>query len=219
VSEACPAPPATLPTPAKGDAVATAERLTRIYTRGGFHPTTWPRFRHDGPLGRARFDHHPEPFATDRAEGVMYLASASKTRGGQLVSGLETALAESFQDTRVIDRNRANPWCVIWTPTRPLNLLDLDSRWTARAGGNAALTSGPRDVSREWARAIHTQLPDLDGLTWRSSVLTVGQAIVLFERAKDTLPNLPDLNRSLADPAMHGPVTSCAANVGYLVIP
>jgi hypothetical protein len=62
-------------------------------------------------------------------------------------------------------------------------------------------------------------LPDLDGMTWRSSVLGAGQSIVLFERALDAVPNLPDLNRSLSDPALLGPISTAADHIGYQVVP
>lgn len=218
MSELCPPPPPALPAPRSGEIAEVSARVTRVYKRGGPHPVAWPEFRYDGPLETARFDPHPPPFDTDRSEGVMYLATKSRERR-QVIPGLETALAEAFQGDRLIDRNRHEPGCVIWTPTRSLKVLDLDSRWTTRAGGNGALTSGPRDISRQWAAEIYDQLPELDGMTWRSSVLGVGQTIVLFERALDAVPNLPDLNRPLSDPALLGPISTAADHIGYLVVP
>jgi RES domain len=219
VSELCPPPPGALPSPRSEEIAEISAQVTRIYKRGGSHPTPWPEFRHAGPLQSERFDPHPHPFGTRRSEGVMYLATQSRGRRRQMIPGLETALAEMFQSDRLIDRVRNHPGCVIWTPARPLKLLDLDSRWTTRAGGNGALTSGPRDISRQWAAAIYSQLPDLDGMTWRSSILGVGQSIVLFGRALDAIPNLPDLNRSLSDPALLGPISTAADHIGYLVVP
>ena len=214
MSEACPEPPATLPSPRSDELLELESALTRVYRRGGGRMGLWPAFRHFGPLATARFDPHPPPPGR-RRRGVMYLAAKGATRHGRVVPGLETGIAEAFQDTRFIDRDTDEPWAAIWTSTRAVRVLDLDSHWTTRAGGNRALTSGPRDVSRQWARAVYEQLEDLDGLAWRSSVLGVGRCVALWERARDALPRSPDFNRALADPVMLPDLSKIAGRIGY----
>lgn len=163
-----------------------------------------------GPRPTARFDPHAPPPHVQRV-GVMYLSYRAA------VPGLTTAIAESFQSTRVVDRQAEDPWVVWWTPIRPLQLLDLASTWTTRAGGNQAMCSGDRRRAREWARAIHAQL-DVDGITWTSSVLGAGRSVALWNRATDALPPLSDVNRPLADPALFPDVSQIADQLGYGLI-
>lgn len=210
MSEAAPPPPANLPAPSDQEVLTLTARLTRIYHRGGGHPASWSGFRTYGPRARARFDLHSPP-PRPQSAGVMYLSHKTA------VPGLATALAETFQDTRAIDRSTHEPWAVWWTPRRPLRLLDLASTWMTRAG-NQALCSGDRRQSRRWARAIYTQLSDLEGVCWASSVLGAGRCVALWERAADAIPERPDVHRGLADPALLPPISSIARQLGYLLI-
>jgi hypothetical protein len=219
MSETCPLPPLSgqLPVPRSSEVVVQVSRLVRIFFRDGPYPSDWMEFRTDGPLASGRFDHHHPGVAA----GVMYAA-----RRGSPPAGLDAfacAVAETFQLSRVVDVTTRQPWVVWWTPTRPLRLLDLGSTWTTRAGGNQALCSGDRNVSRSWARAIHRAIgtwtgPDLDGLTWPSSVVGPGKSVVLTERAADAIPHRPDLIRPLADPGLGPAVRRAAARIGYLVV-
>jgi len=186
--------------------------LTRIYARSGPHPMLWTQWRFYGPIPPGRFDHHLQPQRV-QGRGILYAAVS-----GEDVSGLETAIAEAFQDTRFIERFDRARAAVIWIPRRPLRLLDVDSRWTTRAGGNRALTAGSREVSRRWARAIYEQLEDLDGLTWRSSVVGHGRCVALWERATDSLPEHPEFNRALSDPALLDRLEEIAERIGYEIL-
>ena len=211
MSERCPPSPEHLPPPRRGEVVSHTARLVRIFFRGGPHPTGWSEFRHAGPLATARFDHH----APGTSRAVMYLAR----RGEPLakLDGLACALAEVFQASRLIDTITREPSVAWWTPTRPVRLLDLGSAWTTRAGGNQALNSGDRRVARAWARAIYGAFPDLDGLTWTSSVVGPGRNVALTERAADSIPQRPDLLCPLSDPGLAPAIQRAAHPIGYLV--
>jgi len=207
LSERCPDPPDRLPQPRRAELRELQARLTRIYARSGPHPMLWTQWRFYGPIPAGRFDHHLEP-RREQGRGILYACIASEG-----VSGLEAAIAETFQDSRFIERFDRERWAVIWTPERPLTLLDLDSHWTTRAGGSRALTAGSRKVSQRWALAIYEQLEDIDGLTWRSSVVGHGRCVALWERATDSLPEHPGFNRALLD---H--LEEIAERIGYEIL-
>lgn len=211
MSERCPPPPENLPPPRSVEVGSHTARLVRTFFRGGPHPSDWSELRRAGPLATARFDHH-EP-GTGRA--VMYLARRGEPPAK--LDGLACALAEVFQGSRLIDRTTREPWVAWWTPTRPLRLLDLGSTWTTRAGGNQALCSGDRRVSRAWARAIYEAFPDMDGLTWPSSVVGPGRNVVLTERATGSVPERPDLLCPLSAPGLAPAIQRAAHLLGYLV--
>ena len=98
-------------------------RIWRIYFLGGAHPTTWGQFRAWGP-SEARFDHHLAPPRT-QARNILYGAL-----GGQ---GANTALAEVFQATRVVERVWKAPALVAFDLIAPLRLLDLAHAWPTLA--------------------------------------------------------------------------------------
>ncbi len=185
------------------------DRLGRLYARGGLRAGGWADYRREGPLWSARFDPHQ---AGER--GVLYAA----VRGRYPI--LDTCVAESLQASRVIDLRAGEPWLALWTPSRELELLDLGSAWTLRAGGTQALCAGDRRRSRQWARAIHDQLGNLlDGLIWPSAVLGGGRCIVLWDpRSEDAMPTHPDFNRPLADPALLRPLAQVAARLDYRLV-
>lgn len=170
--------------------------LVHIYPAAGEHSLRWDQFRRYGPT-RARFDHHPEGDpAVHPHHGTWY--GGLERPGGKLA--IATAVAEVFQDTRTVTLASRQRWMVITAPARPLHLLSLDSSWITRAGGNAAIRSGPRAQARKWARAIHHHYPEIDGLAWSSSVYPPGSALVLWERRHDPAPfAVPKLNRPLSD--------------------
>lgn len=195
--------------------VATGERLWRLYRQGGDHPSAWNDFRHYGPLTTARFDPHlPPPRNQDR--GVLYVALRRPRNRG--AAPLDACLAESFQDTRTIDRHDREPWIVAFTPTAPLVLLDLSSAWTTRAGGHQSLASGPRSASRQWARAIYEEYPDVDGIHYPSANYGPGHSIALFERAANRIPVNPRFHRPLADPGFRQILDRVADRLGYALV-
>ena len=96
---------------------------------------TWQEFRDYGPTS-ARFDHHLEPARVqDRA--ILYASTQAPTCN-----------VEVFQETRLIDRTRNEPWLVDFEVEREVSLLDLTSSWVTRAGASGAIDSGPRPRAR-----------------------------------------------------------------------
>ena len=189
-------------------AVAPVSALARIYRAGGEHPARWGEFRTVGPIATARFDPHPLP-----SDGIPVDAPGF----GVLYTGLSlrTALAESFQATRVVDRHGGSPWLVVFRPTRPLHLLDLAGTWPTRAGASQAISSGPRDRARAWAREIFTAYPDIDGLWYRSSMDAGAPAVCLWQRATPALPGQPWVHLPLNSAALALPVARACRQLGY----
>lgn len=195
--------------------VAVDERLWRVYRQGGDHPSAWNDFRHYGPLSTARFDPHlAPPRFQDRA--VLYAAVRRPRNRG--AAPLDACLAESFQDTRTIDRHDRERWIVAFAPTAPLLLLDLSSAWTTRAGGHQSLTSGPRPTSRQWAIAIYEEYPGVDGIHYASANYGPGHSIALFERAIDRMPDNPRFHRPLSDPGLQPILDQAADRLGYAIL-
>ena len=117
-------------------------RLWRIYFQAGPHPTTWQTFRAWGPTG-SRFDPHEPPPRLQPDRAVLYAA----------VEGL-TCVAEVFQDYRRVNRSRGAPALAAFRTTRPLRLLDLTGEWTTKIGASMAISTGPHERARRWARAF-----------------------------------------------------------------
>jgi hypothetical protein len=183
--------------------------LWRIYFRGGDHPGTWDQMRHYGALGSARFDHHLDPPEVQE-RGILYAATGN--------DAVATCVAEVFQDTRLVDTRRNEPWLVAFTLIGDVALLDLTGKWPTRAGASANINSGPRPRCRRWSRAIYAAYPDLRGLYYASSMNGMEPAVVLYERASNTLPRLPVFNRPLSEAPLLTPLERIAAELGYDLI-
>lgn len=177
--------------------------LWRIYFQGGRHPTTWSFFRSFGPTG-SRFDHQA-PSAPERR--ILYAAEE-----------IHTALAEVFQQTRMIDRLSRSPWLVGFRLRRPVELLDLTGTWPTRAGASMALSSGPRPRAQRWSRVIYESYPDIEGLCYPSSMHANRPAVALCERSEDVLPPRPTFHRPLSDPALLDVLKKAASGFGYELI-
>ena len=181
--------------------------IWRVYFRGGLHPTNWKDFRYVGPVD-ARFDHHlgNEPARQDRA--VLYGADDPRT-----------CLAEVFQKTRVINRWHKEPWLVGFETNNTIRLLNLTGTFPTRAGASMGLMSGPRSVSRTWARAFHDSYPGTDGLYYPSSMHANRPAMVLSERAREAgvIPDQSSFHRSLGDPAILSVLRNAARALGYVL--
>jgi len=201
-----PEPPATLATlPAITKTLSAGALLWRVYFRAGPHPTTWSAFRAFGPSG-GRFDHHlPPPSVQTRA--VLYAAASGPT-----------SLAEVFQDTRIIDRNRRGPWLVGFELTRSVDLLDLTGNWPTTAGASMAINTGPRGRARRWSRAVYAAYPSIQGLYYCSSMDANQPAIALYERATSALPASPVFHRALADPLIAPTISRAALRFNYGVV-
>jgi RES domain len=189
-------------------AVAPMTGLARIYQAAGRHPSTWSTFRTVGPVAAARFDPHPESADGRPVDvpgcGVLYAAV-----------DLQTCVAEAFQASRVVDRRSSRPWLVIFRSERVLRLLDLTATWPTRAGASQAISSGPRDRARSWARVIRAAYPDLDGLWYRSSMDGGRPALCLWEPARDAMPTRPWANLPLDAPGLTMPLARACRAIGY----
>jgi hypothetical protein len=192
-------------------ALAPMSGLARIYSSGGRHPSTWNTFRTVGPVATGRFDTHPPTLDGVPVEapgcGVLYAAVE-----------LRTCVAESFQASRVLDRRTGRPWLVIFRVTRVLRLLDLSDSWPTRAGASQAISSGPRERSRAWARAIAEAYEDLDGLWYRSSMDGGQPAICLWERAQDAMPASPWAHLPLDAPGLTLALARACRPIGYQLL-
>lgn len=185
--------------------VSTDTVLWRVHRTSGDHVIAWNRLRHWGPAATMRFDPY-EPPARVQERGVSYAAL-----------GVPTALAEVFQQTRVVNSRRGMPYLTAWSPARPLTLLDLTGTWPIRAGASHAINTGRRDHCRAWARAVHTARPDLDGL-WHQSSTTGGDAVTLFTHAADSFPDRPRLSLPLDHPGLRGHLVAAVTQIGYRIV-
>jgi hypothetical protein len=183
--------------------------LWRIYFRGGDYPAVWDQMRYHGPVMSARFDHHLDPpKVQDR--GILYASTGE--------DAIATCVAEVFQDTRLVDTRRNEPWLAAFTLMGDVSLLDLTGKWPTRAGASANINSGPRPRCRRWSRAIYAAYPHLGGLYFASSMNGMEPAVVLYERASSTLSRSPVLNRPLSDAPLLIPLERIAAELGYDLI-
>jgi RES domain-containing protein len=177
----------------------------RIYSQGRPHPSAWNGFRGYGPT-TARFDHHlPPPHLQSR--GILYLAESAAT-----------CFAEVFQETRVIDRARNDPWLVCLELRAAVTLLDLRGRWPTQAGASMAINAGPRPRAQRWSRAIYSAYAIVAGLHYSSSMDGNRPAIVLYERAAPALPAAPRFHRALADPTLTAAIARTADRFRYAVV-
>ncbi len=126
--------------------------------------------------------------------------------------------AEVFQETRVIDTRRGDPWLVAFRLLRGVTLLELSGTWPTQAGASMAIHSGPRSRSRKWSQAIYKAYPRIEGLWYCSSMNANKPAVALYERAKSSLPEIPVFHRALADPTLSKIVQQAGADLGYLVV-
>lgn len=197
-------PPLRFKTPPDAKVLRAGDLLWRIYFRGGRYPVDWNQFRHFGPTS-SRFDHQFPP-PKNQSRGILYAAGEA--------NGVMTAIAEIFQETKVVDRHRDSPWLAGFRLERDARLLDTTGLWPIRAGGNMALNSGARVLSRMWSRRIYRSYSDMDGI-WYPSSLTNQPAVALYERAGPCLPSVPHFNRALADPTILGGLSQLAASLNY----
>jgi RES domain len=189
-----------------------ATRLVRVFTVAGRHPQQWQAFRRTGPLPHARFDTHPpgpRGRPTDAPDqGVLYFGLS-----------VRTAVAEVFQDTSIVDRLTRKPFLVVARPTRTLRLLDLIGLWPTRAGASQEISSGPRERTQEWARAIRQAYPDLDGLWYRSSMDSGNPAVCLWDPPAGTaLPVSPDALVPLDHPGLDVPLARICEDLNYTLL-
>ena len=187
-----------------------ATELWRVYFASGPFPTTWHSMRHVGPTA-SRFDHHLDPpgLSGPQKRGVVYVA-------GDPV----TALAETFQDGRMIDLRRRDPWLAgftLDTPNAPLTLLDLTGAFPTRMGASMAIGSGPRYRAQAWARQLYDAYPGAHGIKYCSSMHANKACFALTDRAHWAITSRARLvfNRALGDPGLLYRIKTAASRLGY----
>lgn len=200
--------------------LAVGTLVGRVFFTSGEYPSAWNQFRSFGPTAN-RFDHHLPPSRVHRDRAILYGAPVVRDVDGTVVPPLATCLLEVFRDSGVVDVKSNTPYFALFRVTRPLRLVDLvDSDWVTVAGGNAAISSGRRQSSREWARAIYAHYADdaVDGLYYGSSNLPRGRSLALFERARDSLPSNPELHLPLSEPGLANDLDILCEEVGLVLV-
>jgi hypothetical protein len=193
-------------------AVSTSSRLVRVFVAAGAHQQRWNTFRHTGPLPHARFDPQPPPqvggVATTPEHGVLYFGLT-----------VRTSIAEVFQQTSIVDRSTRRPHLAVCQPARPLRLLDLTGLWPTRVGASQEISSGAKDITQAWARAIRTAFPDLDGLWYRSSMDSGDPAVCLWHPPAGTaLPLTPEVLLPLDYPGLDLPLARICDSLNYVLV-
>jgi len=191
--------------------------LARIWFSTGRYPSGFARFRYFGPTA-SRFDHHlPGPGGRGQSgpRGILYAVYADGDR-----LAFATALAEVFQETRTVELSHEGPRIAVFRTLRDLPLLDLTGHWTTRIGAHAGLSSGPREITREWSRDFYAAYPDIEGIRYRSS-MSGGRsiAVALYERSLSAIPSAPFSDRPLGDRTTRRTLIQVAALLGYQVVP
>jgi hypothetical protein len=189
-------------------AVHSGTRLVRVFAAAGRHQQRWNTFRTTGPLPHARFDPQAPGDGETAGQGVLYFGLT-----------VRTSVAEVFQQTSVVDRNTRRPHLVVFQPRRTLRLLDLTGLWPTRAGASQEISSGPKDVTQAWARAIRAAFPDLDGLWYRSSMDAGDPAVCLWDPpAATALPERPDILLPLDYPGLDLPLARVCESLNYTLL-
>lgn len=195
--------------------------LARIHAQAGPHPYRWNEFRQWGPT-TSRFDHQAPPAHQDAGRAVMY-ATPNLPGTDNRLRTLRTCVAECFRERGNIELSRDDHYLVLFRLARPLRLLNVaDSDWVALAGGNAAISSGPRAVCRDWARAIWERYtgPDrLDGLIYTCSNIPSDRSVALWEPALTAVPPKPALHLPLTSADLRADLETIAIQLHLGVIP
>ncbi|MFL6124599.1 RES family NAD+ phosphorylase [Actinophytocola sp.] len=189
----------------------TSARLVRVFVAAGAHQQRWNTFRHTGPLPHARFDPQPPSpnggMGTSPAHGVLYFGLS-----------VRTSIAEVFQASSVVDRTTRRPHLAVFAPTRSLCLLDLTGLWPTRVGASQEISTGPKDITQAWARAIREAFPDLDGLWYRSSMDAGDPAVCLWHPpAGNALPLTPEVLLPLDYPGLDLPLARVCDSLNYVL--
>lgn len=180
----------------------------RAHFTEGAHVLPWNGFRSFGPV--LRFDPHRFPKGDDPDRGVWYGASSP-----------DVALGELFQTDRVIDRFRNRPYLTALSFNRALTVLDVaaDSAgaWVTRVGCTFAISTAPHTVTQQWARAVATAFPELDGIRYISRYAG-HPCLALFLPAATAMPPRPKLSLPLDHPDLVNRLAPAARRRGYLLV-
>ena len=191
--------------------------LGRIHKLSGPHPTAWNEFRSYGPT-TARFDHQPEPPGVHPERAVLYAAPAVTGRDGVVQDVLRTCVAEVYRDGNLLDLSTGTPYFTVLALRANVGLLDVaDSDWVTLAGGNAAISSGPRAPARAWSSAVYdhyTGAGAVHGILYTCSNRPPDRSVALFERALFALPDRPLLSAPLSLVGLRSRMAAAAASLG-----
>ncbi len=202
----------TIPLPHEIVRVPAGEIVALVHPLAERHPRAWNELRHHGPTN-SPFDHHPPPPQLHPAHGITYL-----TRGpNQFTAALAEAYQNSTGGVEPIDRARNQNTLTLFELASDLELLDLDSGWLTRAGGNQAVCAGPRDRAREWARSIYAG-HGVDGLAYRSSAWAPGNCVALWERGATAIPTAPLATRALTDSGLVTALANAAQTLHTIIV-
>ena len=141
-----------------------------------------------------------------QSRGMLYATSGP--------DAILAALGEVFQETRVIDRRRNEPWLAAMDLAATVQLLDTSGDWPVRAGGNMAINSGHRSKARAWSRVIYDSYADAQGI-WYPSSITNRECAALYERASGALPPAPAFNERLDSPKLLAALSQLADTLNY----
>ena len=70
-----------------------------------------------------------------------------------------TALAETFQHRRTVNRRMDRPWLVSFGLSCELVLLDLTGTFPVSVGGSMKLVTGPALYAQNWSRGFYDAYP------------------------------------------------------------
>jgi hypothetical protein len=131
-----------------------------------------------------------------------------------LAADLASALAEVYQDSRIINPTTNHAYLTGFAPTRGLRLLDLTWRLAAARRGvprRQRRTQGPH---LDLGAALRRRWPDADGLLSLSS-MNGGTLATLWNPARSSLPDRPDFSEALAQPGVRDHLEAAARRIGY----
>ncbi|SHU25921.1 RES domain-containing protein [Mycobacteroides abscessus subsp. abscessus] len=177
----------------------------RVHMTTSPYSLPWNAFRTYGP--KLRFDPHPPPEGFHADYGIWYGASSAVT-----------ALAEVFQSTRTIEMVPNTPYLTAFSFTRPVKLLNVADgsagTWPTRVGGSYAMSTAPHATTQQWAHAIVSAFPDLDGIYYLSR-FGGEPAIALFTPAQEALPAHPLMSLPLTHRDLLDRLAVAARRLGY----
>lgn len=186
--------------------IETDAQWWRVHFTTSAYSLPWNAFRHYGPI--SRFDPHPPPPNTYPDHAIWYGASSAIT-----------ALAEVFQDTRIIATVPDAPYLTAFQFTRPLTLLNVATgntgAWPTRVGASFAMsTTAAHATTQQWAHNIATAFLELDGIYYQSR-FGGEPATALFAAARDAMPIHPLMSLPLTHPDLTGALADAARRIGY----
>lgn len=110
-----------------------------------------------------------------------------------------------------MDNNR--PHIIVLEAKAETMLLELSAEWLVKIGGTSSMALGSKTITRQWARAFHTQWPNLDGITAGSAVVPSRKIVSIWNTK--VIPPSPLLAEALNSPVITNDITAMAATSGF----